>query len=520
MRPSRSFWVLLALLLANAGAILFFRFFITVDGPIHVLHGSLLEAPWSTAQHMAQAIRYDRDQIYGSVGTRVLMVLLVWLSPLQAHVVFAALVCCAMVVSAIAYLRAHGTRMHPAILWLVPVTFNLLLVIGLFHFLLGIAVAFGSVAWWKWFEGSPRVRWSGLFIGAVIAWYTHRGSPVLLGILLLLALVVGPHIPRSTSETVDRTSRIRRIVMIVVLVAAGVVVVLRVVPLLRTITEGIPAKLPTFNLTDLLRPLFLLDRTTGGWPIHGIGLLLAISLVAGIVARWRMCFIPQAGGRRPYWHDALLVLICGLVLLSWIYGTPVGRKVFIAERCQWLALLSLAIWLAAIADAERGWFARVIGIAAVCALPLHIIRLVWAERTLAERQEAYDRTMEACAALDPGSLVVPVIIDPDPLMQHMEAYVAMGHSGILVAPDEHVMVVVPPHLAHHAHWLRTEDGGWLLRHWRRGIPPEVDQVLILGKGIGQAMERLPWPNLLGPRFRSTYENGYARIYTAQRDTLP
>lgn len=54
MRPAHSNILLLALLLANASAILFFRFFTSVDGPIHVLHASLLEWPWTTVDHQAQ----------------------------------------------------------------------------------------------------------------------------------------------------------------------------------------------------------------------------------------------------------------------------------------------------------------------------------------------------------------------------------------------------------------------------------------------------------------------------------
>lgn len=506
MRPARTTLLLLALLLANAVAILFFRFFISVDGPIHVLHASLLEAPWTTADHLAQGITYNRAS-YGFTGDRVLMVLLLFLSPVRAHDVFAALVCCAVVLSAIAFLRAHGTRMGPAILWLAPVTFNLLLVMGLFHFLLGVAVAFGSVAWWKWQAGSPRARWSGLLVGAILAWYTHRGSPVLLGILFLLTLVLGS----STLHLPAGRTRRSSLIWITLFGALLVLGVLRVGPLVRKVTEGIPDELPAFNASDLLRPLFMVDRTTGVWLIHSIGVLLLISFSAGVLARWRM-------GRKPLWHDALLLLMLSLILLSWIYGTPTGRKVLIAERCQWLALLSLALWLAAIADARRGWVAHVIGGAAVCALPLQIGRLVKAERSLAHLHEVCGAAMEASKALAPGSLVIPVVADPDPLLQHLEAFVAIQHTGILLAPAEHVHLILPHRHRLHASWLYTEDPAWLVRRWRKGLPPEVDQVLFMGSGIERAVGKHPWPALLGNRFRLSFDNGYARIYTAAKDS--
>jgi hypothetical protein len=506
MRPVHANVVLLTVLLANAVAILFFRFFISVDGPIHVLHASLLEAPWTTADHLAQGITYNRAS-HGFVGDRVLMVLLFFLSPVQAHDVLAALVCCAVVLSAVAFLCAHGTRMGPAILWLAPVTLNVLLIMGLFHFLLGVAVAFGSVAWWKWFAGSPRTRWAGLLIGALLAWYTHRGSPPLLGVLFLMTLFVGPRNTSPASGMPGRRSLAWRIVLFATLGAAGIIGVLRIGPLVRKVTEGIPDELPGFKAYALLQPFFLLDRTEETWLVLSIGLLLSLSFATGLWARWRM-------GRRVVWHDALLVLLLSLTLIAWVYGTPTGHKVFIAERCQWLALLVLAIWLAAIADAHRGWIPGVIGGAALCALPLHIGRLVMAERSLVPLRDVYGAAMEASKALAPGSLVIPVVTDPDPLLQHLEAFVAIQHKGILMAPAEHVHLELPTTLRRHASWLYTEDPAWLVRHWRRGIPPEVDQVLFMGSDIERAVSKHPWPTLLGDRFRLSFDNGYARIYTA------
>ena len=512
MRPERSSIVLLALLMANAVAILFFRFFISMDGPIHVLHASLLEAPWATADHLAHGITYNRAS-HGFVGDRVLMVLLLFLSPVKAHAVFAALVCCALVLSVVAYLRAHGTRMGLAILWIIPITFNLLLIMGLFHFLLGTAVAFGSVAWWKWKADSPQARWTGLLVGAVFAWYTHRGSLPLLGALFLLTIIAGPRSARTASAMVGRRSLAWRIVMFTALGAAGIIGMLRIGPLVRKVTDAIPGGLPGFKTSALLQPLFLLDRPEEAWPVLGIGLLLALSFATGIRARWRM-------GRKVFWHDALLGMLLSLMLIAWFYGTPTGHKVFIAERSQWIALLALALWLAALADAHRGWTARIIGGAALCALPMHLARLVQTKQACSRLLSVYMDAMEACDALAAGSLVLPVMADPDPLLQHLEAYVAICHDGILFAPGEHVTLVLPTEMRRHASWLYSEDPFKFVRHWRKGLPPEIDQVLFMGRGIEQTVERHPWPSLLGAGYRLSFDNGNARIYTAIRGSAP
>ena len=178
----------------------------------------------------------------------------------------------------------------------------------------------------------------------------------------------------------------------------------------------------------------------------------------------------------------------------------------------------LAIWLAAIAGTHGGWIARVIGGAALCAVPLHLVRLVRAEASLSHLRPVHLAAMEAAGALGSGSLVWPVITEPDRLLQHLEAFAAIRHKGILVAPAEHIHLVVPFELWLHAGWLYTEDPHWLVRNWRKGMPPEVDQVLFMGGGIERTVSRHPWPKLLAERFRQTFDNGYARIYTAAADS--
>ena len=301
--------------------------------------------------------------------------------------------------------------------------------------------------------------------------------------------------------------------MFAALGVAGIIAALRIVPLVRKVTEGIPDELPAFKAEALLRPLYLLHGTEEAWLVLSIGVLLALSFATGLWARWRI-------GRTVVWHDALLVLLLSLTLIAWIYGTPTAHKVFIAERCQWLALLVLAIWLAAIADTHRGWIAHVIGGAALCALPLQVVRLVQAERSLAHLRDVCSAAIEAGKALAPGSLVIPVVADPDPMLQHLEALVAIQHTGILLAPAEHVHLVLPTTVRRHASWLYTEDPDFLVRHWRKGMPPEVDQVLFLGTDIERAVSKRPWPTLLAGCFRLSYDNGYARIYSAAKDSIP
>jgi hypothetical protein len=143
--PDRLGRVLLGLLLVNAAAILCFRFFATVDGPLHVLHASLWDAPWSTLEHHAHGFVYDTSGRTVWLGDRILMVVLAFVTPERAYVLMLALACCAVVLSLVAYLRAHGVRLGIAALWLAPITLNTLVIMGLFNFMFGVAIYLNPV---------------------------------------------------------------------------------------------------------------------------------------------------------------------------------------------------------------------------------------------------------------------------------------------------------------------------------------------------------------------------------------
>lgn len=503
MRSVTTTRVLLALLLVNAAALLFFRFFITVDGPTHLLHAHLLHTP----DHVAQGITYNTDALHGWLGDRILGVLLLFFAPLQAHAVFAALVGCAVVLAVCAFLRAHGVRMGVAVLWLAPLALNLLLIMGLFHFLLSAAIAFGAVGWWKSRAHAPRMRWLGLLVGAALGWYAHRGGVFLLCLLFLPCFLFEVVSQRTANVHGVGTSPARWIVL-----AAGLCI-LGLWQLMRTLRGmALPdlGELPAPRADLLLKPLYVLDQVQEQWLVGGVGILLLLSTIAAMCGRYRL-------GRKGHWHDPLLLLFVALSLAAWLLDSPHGHQLLLAERCQWLALVMLVTWLTAMADAGRGWVTRVIGGAALCALPIQGIRLVQVERSLAHLEQPYALTMEAVGSLAPGSMVMPIVVGQERLLQHLPAFVAIAHQGIVLAPKEQLSYNDPQGKSGLPDWHQmAQDPTWLARYWRRGIPKEVDQVIFIGSGIADKVEKHPWPVLLGGRYQLSFENGYARVYSAAK----
>lgn len=502
MKPALATSLLIGILLVNAAAILFFRYFISIDGPMHVLHASLLEAPWSGSDHSAHGFTYNSG--IRSFGDLVLMIILRFTTPEQAHDIYIALLNCALVITMIGYLRAHGTKIGIGTLWLAPLTFNTLLIMGLFHFLLSVAIVFGAVAWWKWHMKKPAVRWAGLLMGALLAWSTHRGAPLLLCLVFLPTVLFEIRVKRADFSKTALRNKIWWLALAGMIAIVGAFQLVRVV---RIIDAPIPSGSSSFNMAFLLKTLFILDRSKEHWLVYGIGILLLIALAAGIWGRWRL-------GRTLLWHDMLIVLFVSLFVVAWLSNSPHGQRLVLLDRTHWLSLIVVALWLIAIADNAQGNIARVIGGAAICALPLHVIRLVQVEKSFSTLEQAHVGIMEACDALEPNSIVLSAKAGTDRLQQHVEAYVAIRHNGILVAPKEFLLSSGPALPTNEKNWSRfTRDPYWLMRHWRKGIPPKVDQVLFIGSRIEQTVSKHPWPVLLGERFRISFENEHARIYT-------
>lgn len=492
------------LLFASAAAPLIFRFFITLDGPIHVLHAAVIEQHWTTPRFVSDGIAYNTAYLDLQLGDLVLMVLLHLGTPENAHDLFAVIACLAVIASAIALLRAQGVRMSAPLLWLAPVVFSFLLITGFFHFLLGVAVCLFTVAWWWSRHEKPLPRWTGTVVGAAIAWCTHRGAVPLLAVILAVLVMA------ELFTAAGRTWTERRRALLAMALLAGIAA-WSWTGVLENAAFGEPAKPKVYSDLFLLRPLLLLDRTEEHWALVTLGGLLSLSIIAGLIARLRL-------GRKVLAHDALLVLALLFTLLPLVYESRKTRLFFVGERCQWLALLMLALWLASIAHAQRGALSRVIAITAIGMLPVQFFRVLQVEKAMALLRDPHDRMLEAAARLGEGSTVVPVFCETNWLLQHMGAFAAIRHNGIFLTRQEHLHFIFedPPIPAVKAYMLRmTADRWWLPRHWVSGKKPVVAHVFFIGGDAHQrALWMGPWKKMIDRRYWLTFDNGYATVYTA------
>ena len=113
--------------------------------------------------------------------------------------------------------------------------------------------------------------------------------------------------------------------------------------------------------------------------------------------------------------------------------------------------------------------------------------------------------------------MIPVVLDEDWLARHRTAYAAIGHSGILFTGRDHLRFrwKTPPTVYVRRYIYSPENNwGWIGKHIRKGIAPELRQVLVLGDADSTALPA--WNELLGTLhddYVLTSDQGYARVWT-------
>ena len=499
MRTKVVTWLCLVVLLLSAACFLGFRFFTTVDGPMHVLAAYLSE-PANAQLHHARGFSYFPTE--GSLlGQWIIRGLLLVAGPVRAHDLVAVIVVGVWVISLYAFLRAYGVRPGASFLWVAPLTFSNLLIMGLFHFMLAVAIAFLAVAWWKWNGCSIWARWGGLLLGLCLAALTHRSGLLLAATLFLPSFLQ----ERYARGALRATSRSLGLVagLVCLLVIAGTL-------LARSIGLSDPAsEFRTISDGFYLRPLFLFDREEERPWISLIGVGLLVAIVAGVFGRWRL-------GRRILWHDATIILALLFFGVAYVGNSWKGRQFLIADRAQWMALTLLVLWLTALAAEIPARVRAVIAGTAILALPLHAIRVHKAEAYLAPLRVEHEALLEGGAALEPGGLVLCVLTGGDRMLQHHTAYLAMRYTGVLISPRDQLPILEPGSWKTQRRFRRLfRDPHWVMRHWRERLPTEVDQLLFVGRNVERTIASHPWPTLLGGHFEAMFTNERAVVFARQ-----
>lgn len=485
----------------NALALLAFRHFLSLDGPMHLLHAAVLRDALAGKVRAAEGLWVATDRLDLNLGDLLLIGLSGVVHPFFLHKLLAVVAITTLCMGARRLSRAHGKDLNAAWLLVLPFSFGFVLILGVFHFIIAAGLAFALCGWWV---SRPRLRWRELVLlalGCALGTFAHRSG----GALLLLLAGVHEGVLRISDPAAWRarwSALPRRLPAILVVSGIGLCVMVLSLRFSASPVHPHEEHRPLEELLTL-RPMLLLD-SVGERPFR-IGLGIALLALMG-VALWSRRSTKALGPA-----DALLISAVIFLLISLI-RTPKTELLYITDRAQWLALVLLACWLGV-----QHLPATLMRLTLMGLLAMHGLRLVQLERRMMALGVHDEQALDAARFFEHGALVVPVVLDDDWLARHRTAYAAIGHDGIVFTGRDHLRFCwkTPP-----IHYLRNyvlspeNNWKWVGAHIRKGIAPELRQVLVLGAADNITLPA--WNELLGTLnvdYVLTGDQGYARVWT-------
>ena len=488
------------LIIGGSPSLLFFRFFITLDGPMHVLHASVLEASWTTPRYIADGVAYNVDMLDVQLGDFLLMVLLHLGDPLFAHAAFAAIVLAALGTSSYFLARAMGGHVSAWILWVLPLSFSYVLVLGFLHFLLVLAFTLGVTTWWVSRQHITIREVLVLVLALAGAHFIHRVGPIML-FFFITAMELGAVIDvRSMQKRRWTLSRWRTPVAIAA-IAVGVCLTVLGVSIWVGITHVPTTGHDPVRELLTLRPLVLLAPDRERPMVLALGILFLASLVLATRERLRT-------GMRWQNTDPVWLAACALILASVLVLSTRSVALYLGERLQLIALLLLVIWMATMR------VHRMAHILVAAVVVVHAWRVLHIEATMAGLRPQYDDVMEATAHLSPGSTVLGITSEPNWLLLHLGAFAAIHHDGILLSRREHLNFIFDdPQLPTVVQYFHRKGSylGWLHAHNKQGRRPVIGHVLIVGYGNARQDSVI---HMLDAPLRNWYDSSFANASTS------
>lgn len=498
VRLVRRHW-LATLIVANAVALLCFRHFVSLDGPMYLLHAAVQKDAWLGITREAQGIRADASVQDLNLGDLLLIPLVGVVCPFFLHKLLAVVAVTSVCLGAWRLACAYG-RVNAAWVLVLPCSFGFVLILGLFHFMIGSGLAMGGVGWWV---SRRAVRWKEpglLVLLCALATFAHTACGALLLLLVAtneLVILLGDRVAWRSRWAALPGWLVPALVCVSVIIALGAI---------ATRFSGAPVQPhePHHPVRELLtlRPLLLLDSASEQPFRIAIGAVLLALIGLAMVDRLKH------GVRQG---DGLLACAILLLLISFI-RTPRTELMYITDRAQWLALLLVACWLS-----TRPLPVRPLLVFAAAVIALHTARQVFFERRMADLRPRDRAVRLAGTTFEPDALVIPVVLGNDWLARHITAYAAVRHRGLVFTGRDHLRFAwgLAPE-AHVRNYILSpeNDWTWIGDHNRDGLAPDLRQILVVGEAD---KSQLPtWNTLLATLKRDytlTTDQVYAQVWT-------
>lgn len=509
MSPARTerllAWAIGSLIALNALWVLWIPAFPTLDGWTHLHTARML------FEGAPEGVYCENPGLVPNrVGHIILGVLQTVLPGLIAERALLALIILGTGLGTWSLARSLG-QVSPIVLLALPFTVNFMLVLGFHNFLLGVALAFGSAAWWM---RAPRISWITFLIllgASVMLFYTHTTA------LALFFLLLGGHELLVVFSKKDRTSALpggRWGSLLAVFVAC--------LPALVLFLDFNAAQQASWgevdraaNLRDLfdLRSLVLYHYGAEEKFTYAIKLLLVASALLSVFVRW------QNSGLRMVPGDLALVLAVLLLVLYFILPDSSGYASYITVRLQWMALLLFIVWVAV----QRIPLVAAIPIVAMTLLA-HQARNGYISQAMAPMADRIQQVSSIATSIPEGSVVLPINREDNWLLGHIPSLLAIERNVVFLDNYEcgtgyfpYVWCsALPEQLGRHL------GGGagcleWLPDHILQQRTPRIDRIVLIGHaGQPDHCRMSTLQDVLVRHYRKGATNPYATVYELVR----
>ena len=502
LRPNDAIWSLV--LLGSAACVLEFRHFASLDGPMHVLHARILEARWSEPYPPSNEVWYEARSMPIRLGELMLLPATTG-DPAGLHMLFATIALLVFTGGAWALARAYGVRVGALFVWCLPLAFGFLLVLGLFHFLIGVGACMACAAIWArhrvlgW--RSPLL----LIALTLLCVFAHRGVGLLFGLLVVCHEVVMRIGDRTACSL--RWARVPGMVRVLVpMIAIGALV--SALPFMSAwynhpITPPSTGYAPLHDLLGM-RCMRLFAEADERMVLNVAALLFALCLLLAIRGR-----IQRGRAVLPSDMPALAALV--LLVAAFVLHSDAARAFYAPERAVTVALVLLVVWMAL--QPVKPWLAA---IGAVLVLVLHVHRLRNAETVMASVQWKQQQANAVADQLAPGSNALTLLCEDNWLLGHVEAGAAARHTGVLITHTMHV-----PY-RWQGRWsarMRNYVAGvdtrleWFAPHCETDTLPTLQHVIFFGHGNSAcAAMHAEVDSSLARYYNKAFDNGYAVVW--------
>jgi hypothetical protein len=489
----------------------FFPAFPTVDGSTHSLTAKLILDGFTGDPDPNIAV--GSYWVPNALGHYALVALQLLLSPATAERALLFLILFGMGVGLFRLCQACGNRMPWAALLVLPFSYNFLLVMGFYNFLLGMVLALFVLAYAFRRDHPVGWTWAIFLVGSLVVLWCHAMA------FFFLALVVAMHrslleIPRLANKA-ERFTALRAMTRTALLLLPGTI-------LFFIFSSGQDTRWGTVNMDQNFKDLIdLRVLVLYAFDLERPYVLFITAMLALLLIRsFQECSTVSMSTLLKQPVTALFFSALLLLLLYFILPDSTGYASFISQRLQLMFFLLLIGWISVQLPYDRWSFAFLLVF-----LGVHFMRLKYMRHLMKPLAEQAMAIEDASLALPPGTNVLPINFEPEWLLGHQATQLGLYNDLHVLENYECSMGYFPliwrKDLPSPLYWhLMTATDRqcfeWLKDYVDAKETPAMDQIALIGpvdSASCKAQNVLP---ILAAHYRQTFDNGYVRVYSLKK----